>query len=85
MTHKKLYSLNLVAYIYMNTKEEPILGKDPRTGSVFFLYPDNNIINFLINTYKNNNPIVNLRDLTESFRHIRAVMRSYRYGDHNDD
>lgn len=80
MTYKKLYSLNLVAYIYLMAKEEPILGRDPRTGSVYFLYPDNNAINFLIQTYKNGNPTVGLKDLTKAFNHIRTIMRAFRYG-----
>lgn len=80
MIYKKLYSLNLVAYIYMITKEEPILGKDPRTGSVYFLYPDNDTTNFLVSTYKNTNPRVGLKDLTDAFRHIRTTMRAFRYG-----
>lgn len=65
----------------MITKEEPLMGQDPRTNSVFFMYPDNDIINFLISTYKNTNPKVGLRDLTDSFRHIRMIMRAYRYAD----
>lgn len=80
MTYKKLYSLNLVAYILLVSKQEPVLGKDPNTGSVYFLYPDDNATNFLIATYKNGNPQVGLKDLTKAFNHIRTIMRAFRYG-----
>lgn len=78
MTYKKLYSLNLVAYILLITKEEPLLGKDPNTGSIYFLYPDDNTINFLITTYKNGNPTVGLKDLTAAYNRVKTIMRAYR-------
>lgn len=79
MTYKKLYSLNLVSYIYLISNEEPIMGKDPNTGSIYFLYPDDDTTNFLIATYKNGNPKVGLKDLTKSYSHVRAMMRAFRY------
>ena len=77
---KKIFSLNLAAYLFMITKEMPQLAKDNR-NMVYFLFPDTPTISFLINTYKVGNPMVGLKDLTAAYKQIRQSMSAYRYSD----
>lgn len=76
MKYKKLYSLNLIAYVYMVSKIEPILQKDSQ-GTIYFLFPDTESLTFIINTYRVGNPIVGLRDFTNTYRYLRKLMGEY--------
>ena len=74
---KKLYSINLVAFIYMVSKMEPTLGKD-HMGNIYFLYPDTNDITLLINIYRRNRVSVDLKEYLTAYRHIRGLIRGER-------
>lgn len=75
MKANKLFSVNLVAFIYMITKKEPELGFDP-TGKTYFIYPATLQNTLIINVYRNNHVSVDLKDYLSAYRHIRSLMRS---------
>lgn len=77
MKYRKIYSLNLAAYILMINKVEPQLAKDA-SGTIYFLFPDTETITFLINSYRVGNPMVGLKDLTAAYKHIRKLMIEYK-------
>jgi hypothetical protein len=71
--YAKLYSVNLVAFIYLVSKIEPITDINDK-NEVFFLFPDTPEISLLINVYRSNRVSIDLKDYLGSFRHIRTLM-----------
>lgn len=74
-TMNKYYSVNLVAFIYMISKIEPVIEKD-HLGQVYFLYESAPNITILTNIYRNNHVSVDLKDYLAAYRTIRGKMRA---------
>ena len=75
---KKIYSLNLAAFIYMITHLEPHLYED-EMGKISFLYPDTSEITLLINIYRKNQISVNLKEFLNAFRTIKKLSNKRKY------
>lgn len=71
--YAKLYSVNLIAFIFMISKVEPLTQTDEK-GEVYFLYEDSAELTLLINIYRSNHVSVDLKEYLTSFRHIRTLM-----------
>lgn len=72
-TMKKIYSVNLAAFVYLVSKIEPRIGFDWR-DQAFFLFPDDTSISLIINVYRNNRVSVDLKDYLSAFKYIRTLM-----------
>jgi len=74
---KKIYSLNMVAFLYMVLKKFPRVYKDDE-GLTYFVYDDSNEVSLLINVYKNTKVTVDLHEYLVAYREIRVLMKTVR-------
>jgi len=77
MKYNKLYSINLVAFLYLMTGELPLLEGDAATKQTYFLVEDTQKNSLLIQIYRNNRVSVDLKGYLAAYRHIRQLMREY--------
>lgn len=63
---RRIYSLNMVAYLYMHDCLESYVGRDEVSGKIYFVYEEE--IDDLIEQYKKDSHIQN-------FCHMYSVLR----------
>ena len=74
---KRIYSINLTAFLYMILKTFPKVYKDDE-GLTYFVYEDSNEVALLINMYKNTKVQVELHEYLAAYRDIRVLMKTVR-------
>ena len=72
---KRIYSLNLAAFVMARTGYEPVVKLDENTNTYYCVYPNDNPSVFgAIYDFKKDNTTVIIQDFLNSVRHIRTAM-----------
>lgn len=70
----KLYSLNLVSFVMLYSKIEPVVDVD-ESGVARFYFPETEQVKFLIKLYRSTSVSVSLKDYLNTFRKVREMAR----------
>ena len=71
---KKIYSLNLIAYIKLTTEIEPTYGKD-FDGTIYAVFPYCQGVSFAIKQLRDSKCAVNLHSVLNCYKDIRKGIR----------
>lgn len=71
---KKIYSLNLIAYIMLTTEIEPTYEKD-KDGLIYAKFPHCQGVSFAIRQFRDSKCSVNLHSFLNCYKAIRKGIR----------
>lgn len=69
---KRIYSINLAAYVIMETGIEPELGFEYDKNLVYFVFPENEFIKTVIGEYKADK---RLQDYLHTYANLRETIK----------
>lgn len=71
MNEKRIYSLNLGAYLIATTNLLPTIKEDENTHTFYMLFPQCAGIAMAIDEYKNGNPQIRIKDFLRAIKQLR--------------
>ena len=71
---KKLYSLNLIAYILLTTEIQPEFGRNEE-GTIYAMFPECQGVKYAIKQFRTNTCAVNLHSFLNCYKTIRKAIR----------
>lgn len=74
MNEKRMYSINLGAYVMATTNLIPVLKKDETTNSYYMVFPRCAGIDSAIRQFKTQNPQIAIHDFLRAIKQIRESM-----------
>lgn len=80
MKYKKIYSLNLIAFLQYFTGIKGKLMLEPDKNQVYALFPDDVEIKLAIKEFKNNGCMVNLHSYLNEFKSLKNEISAIRGG-----
>lgn len=74
MNKKRMYSLNLAAYVITATDLEPQVEVDETTHTAYFIYPECAAVAIAVNKYKAGYPYIDLHKFLAAIKRLRTKM-----------
>lgn len=72
---KRIYSLNLAAFVMARTGYEPVIKLDENTNTYYCVYPsDNPSVAGAVYDFRRENTVVVIQDFLKAIKHIRTAM-----------
>lgn len=78
--NKRIYSLNLAAYIAARTNLLAEVVEDTNTHSYYFVFPECAAVKAEILNYKKNNPSIEIHDFLREIKKIRETIAAKKGG-----
>jgi len=75
---KKIFSINLAAYIMATTGVVPDFAQEDETQMAYMVFPESAEVTAAIRTYKRDNPSVLLHDFIKAIKQIREYINTKR-------
>lgn len=75
---KRIYSLNLIAYLWNITGQKPVISQDETNGAFYAVFPDSAEISQAITEWKDENCVVNIHSFLETYKKLREDINSKR-------
>ena len=77
MEEKRIYSLNLAAFVMVRTGYEPTIKLDENTNTYYCVYPsDNPSVAGAVYDFRRDNTTVIVQDFLKAIKHIRTAMHA---------
>jgi len=77
---KKIFSINLAAYLITVTDLLPQIIYDNVSGQFYFVFPETQGVNWSIEKYKNGNPTIKLHSFLKAIKQVRESISAARDG-----
>lgn len=71
---KKMFSLNLAAYVLYSTDIIPEIKRDETTNTCYCIFPECEGVQIAIRQYRDNKATVQLKEFLEALKEIRQMM-----------
>lgn len=83
MEDKRIYSLNLAAYLIMQGHIDYVIKQDSENLKFYFVFKDNEVGKDIL-TYKSDCVMVDLHQFSTSYRKLRREIDKIRLGDNHE-
>ena len=74
MTDKRMYSINLAAYVMATTNLIPAIRLDDETNTCYMVFPQCSGVDSAVKQFKGQNPQIAIHDFLRAIKQIRESM-----------